>query len=140
MLFNLPSLFTFDTPQEPNSKVLTVQVKENSNIFLKYLPNTRLTISYLNNNLFKQIKENGSFIIIVNSKNPEGPNGIYCISRSNNESQGTIKTLVDSKGKMGDILELVWNPYEFPKLSIVLRDNTYKTTTLSFYVNVISSF
>lgn len=140
MNFKIPSLFTFyeSPPLDPDSKLLNVEVKENSNIFLKYLSSTSLTVSYLNNNLFKQIKENGSFILIINSKDPKGPNGIYCISRSNSSSSGTIKPLVESKGMNGEFLELEWNPYEFPKLNIVLTNNKHKR--LSFYVKIISSF
>lgn len=143
MSLKLPSFSIFDdffqTPpkvEDPDSKLLYVKLPE-QNIFYKHT----LTISYLNNNRFKCIKDTGSFIVIINSKLENGPNAIYCISRSNKNLPGIIKPLVQSSGVFEDTFELKWNPIEDPILNIITKPSSYKDQTkLFFYVKIITSF
>ena len=144
MSFKLPSFSIFydlfySQPKinDPESSLLCLRIPYD-NLNIKY-QNT-FTIGYLRNNQFKCIKDTGSFIIIINSDFKDGPNGIYCISRSDISSNGTVKPLIESNNKFGDSFELIWNPFEYPKLNIKTKLNNYKDITLFFYVKITTSF
>ena len=148
MSFKLPLFSIFDNlfytqskTIDPESSILCLRIPYDNSVNIKY--KNKFTIGYLRNNQFKCIKESGSFIIIVNSNFKHGPNGIYCISRSDSLLQGTVKPLIESNGKFDDSLELIWNAGEYPILNIQTKLNNYKDmniTNLSFYVKIISSF
>jgi hypothetical protein len=145
MSLKLPSFSIFDdffqTPpkvEDPDSTLLYVKLPEQNTLF-KY--KHTLTISYLNKTRFKCIKDTGSFIVIINSKLENGPNAIYCISRSNKILPGIIKPLVQSSGVFEDTFELKWNPIEDPILNIITNPSNHKDQTkLFFYVKIITSF
>jgi hypothetical protein len=148
MSFKLPLFSIFDDifytqpkTDDPESSLLCLRIPYDNSVDIKYI-NT-FTIGYLRNNQFKCIKDTGSFIIIINSDFKNGPNGIYCISRSDNLLSGTVKPLVESNGKFEDSLELTWNAGEYPRLNIRTKLSNYKDInikTLFFYVKVITSF
>lgn len=80
-----------------------------------------VNIGYITSKYVPDIKDTGCYIIMINSQMTEGPNAIFCISRSDKSKSGNIQCLVESKGTSNDTLELVWNPYEYP--SILLKHN-----------------
>ena len=84
----------------------------------------------------------GSFIIIINSENPFGPNAIYCISRSNISESGKIHELVKSNDTNDDqILDLIWDPFRYPLLNVKVKLDTFENIdVLKFYIRVVSSF
>lgn len=107
-----------------------------------------LNVGYINNYLTNKIKDYGSYIIIVNSENTNGPTAIFCISRSNCLSNGSINKLVQSYGTNGDCLELDWNPGEYPLLKYNQRyiHNSFKDKNkgaqvkINFFVKVLTAF
>lgn len=124
-----------------SSVIMTVNLNGLSNSLLRFLGYTNFSIGYITNNKFKKIKKTGSFLIIINSENKNGPNAIYCISKSDELKPGKIQELVRSDGLSNkDILDLVWNPNEYPFLRIKLRLDDYKeVNNINFYVKVITS-
>lgn len=120
--------------EDPQSIILSTKLENNNKSV-----NIVLTIGYLNNRL-KCMKETGSFIIIINSQLPDGPNGIYCISRSNKLLPGSINALIETPGVHDERLVLEWNPCEYPLLKIKTNPINYKTNqNLFFYVKAITT-
>lgn len=99
-------------------------------------------IGYINNFRNKCMRETGSYILIINSKNGSGPNAIYCISKSDKSKAGNIKELIKTNGILNDSLELDWNPHEYPVLKLKTNNLRYnnKEKILYFSVKVITSF
>jgi hypothetical protein len=128
------------TSDDPDVKVLSLRVRNVIDSMLRYLGHTTLTIGYLNNTKF-DIKDTGAYVITVNSHFANGPNAIYCISRSLTSEPGTVKELVSSNGKNNECFELQWNPYEYPLLRINLKlgDHT-KNQCLDFFVKISKGF
>ena len=149
MSFKLPNfsgfsffdeIFNNPTSDDPDVKILSLRVRNSNDSMLRYLGSTTLTISYLNNNKFT-IRDTGAYFVTINSYFKNGPNAIYCISRSVSSEQGIVKELVSSKGGNGESFELDWNPYEYPVLSIKLKLNDYKQDqSLNFFVKITGSF
>lgn len=114
-MFNL-SLFNQTTKSDDSTIILSKEIQlHKSDILNKYLNlvyTKSIDVGYIRN----KIKDNGSFIIIINSQNNEGPSAIYCISKSSRLSQGNINKLSYSKGINEDSIELEWNPGEYPLL------------------------
>lgn len=95
-----------------------------------------MTIGYITSKYVHNIKDIGCYIIMINSQLREGPNGIFCLSRSDKTKKGIVNALVSSYGKEDDRLEIIWNPMEHP--CILLKHNFIKKhilkdeTTLRF--------
>lgn len=105
---------------------------------------SNILIGYLNST--PKIKDVGSFLIIINSNFNDGPNGTFCISKSKKEQYGNISKLSYSQGDVENLLELEWNPYEYPKLFLkrkISNDEYYKSSkkedkkTLTFEIKIV---
>lgn len=130
---------TIEKVDNENTLVLKVYFRNTNDSLLRYLNSTTFTVGYINNR-FKKIRETGSFIIIVNSQE-KGPNGIYCVSRSDPSKSGSVKELISSNGVGDESLEITWKPYEYPLLKFKTRLDNYKNKSeINFYVNVISTY
>lgn len=137
MLFPLS---LFDVLFDDNSKILKddesfcMEVKLEKYSKISY-------IGYITNKYYKNMKDIGSYIIIVNS-NLNGPNAIYSISKSNMMQDGCISILSNSPDINGNTLELEWNKGEYPllkyKASSLVCDVT--DNKLLFIIKVITSF
>jgi len=133
MLFPL-SLF------DDNCKILT----DNDSFIMevKFEKYSKISnIGYLTNKYYKNMKDIGSYIIIVNS-NSDGPNAIYAISKANMMQDGYINILSSSPDINGNSLELEWNKGEYPLLkykssTLVCNNDNNK---LLFIIKVITSF
>jgi len=86
-------------------------------------------IGYINSKCIKNMKDTGCYIIMIDSQEKNGPNGIFCLSRSNNSKSGVINTLAASVGVNGDTLEIIWNPKEYP--CVILKCNFTREQVLS---------
>jgi len=88
-----------------------------------------------------KLKDTGSYIIIINSQTSGGPSAIYTISRSDKLLQGKINKLAFSEGVNGDIVEIVWNPGEFPLIKYyyksVFNSEETKSQKISFLIKII---
>ena len=80
-----------------------------------------ITIGYITSKYVSNIKDTGCYTIMINSQISEGPNGIFCLSRSDKSKKGIINALV---GKADDRLEVIWNPIEYP--CVLLKHNFIK--------------
>lgn len=87
-----------------------------------------INIGYITSKYVQDIKDTGCFIIMISSQISEGPNAIFCLSRSDKSKSGDINTLVSSTGKCGDKLVIMWNPMEHP--CILLKHNFIKKQIL----------
>lgn len=125
---------------DPDSFTMSKNVKDNSDSFLRFLGHTTFRIGYINSTRTKHIKEIGSFIIIINSQTPGGANGIFCISRSDKSKSGKIQELVKTDGILDDIIDLEWNPHEYPLLKTKLKLAQHKKCIISYHVKVITNF
>lgn len=97
--------------------------RDYSQFCIRDLPYT-LTIGYITSKYVQNIKDTGCYTIMVNSQISEGPNAVFCLARSDKSKKGEINTLVSSVGKVGDKLEIMWNPMEHP--CILLKHNFSK--------------
>lgn len=128
--------FNNPTSEDPDVKLLTLRVKNSLDTMLRYFGLTTLTVGYLTNTKFK-IKDTGLYVITINSHFKNGPHAIYCISRSVVSESGVVKEIVSSKGKNGECLELDWNPYEYPLLTVKLKLTEYNQDhPLHFFVKI----
>lgn len=125
---------------DPDSFTMSINVRNNSDSFLRFLGHTSFTVGYINNTRTKHIKEIGSFIIIINSQTPGGANGIFCISRSDKSKPGKIQELVKTNGILDDIIDLEWNPHEYPLLKTKLKLADHKKGIINYHVKVITNF
>lgn len=126
---------------DPDSFNLTVNLKNNTDSFLRFLGHTSFNVGYINCTKTKNIKEAGAFIIIINSQTQGGANGIFCISRSDKSKPGKIQELVKTDGILEDIIDLEWNPHEYPLLKTKLKLNNYKNKHLvGYHIKVVSNF
>jgi hypothetical protein len=137
MLFsNLP-----DFSLNPFSNSKTNQNNDTSFEIVKYVteknmydydytssPRFSIHIGYITSKYVPNIKDTGCYIIMINSQINDGPNAIFCLSRSDKTKKGIINTLVNSDGKVGDRLEIIWNPMEHP--CILLKHNFSKKQIL----------
>lgn len=148
MSFKLPlfdELFNINSKPDPHTNIMSINIETyNSNIKNSINTITREhKIGYLNKN---KIKDYGSYIIIVNSLKENGPNCIFCISKSSKLSQGNITKLTNCPGIDNDVLELKWNPCEYPLLTynynIPYNTSSYdsKNIKLTFFIKIISTF
>jgi hypothetical protein len=102
-----------------------------------------INIGYISSKYVQNIKDTGTLIVMISSQIPEGPNAIFCLSRSDKSKSGDINTLVSSTGKCGDKLSIMWNPMEHPCLLLkhnfikkqILKDDT--KLRLGYNVRVI---
>jgi len=124
-LFNINQL-----QHNTNNIILSLDISNENKNYKGY---TTLNIGYIK-------KNTGSFIIVVNSNEKDGPNAIYCISRSDVSKSGIIKELVKSDGVNDDVLGLTWDPYEYPLLQIRTKLYLYNKNHIDFTINVITSF
>lgn len=99
------------------------------------------TVGYINSTRYSKMRDTGCYFIIVNSYESNGSNAIFCISKSDPYSVGTVRTLVESNNTFGDTFELEWNPGEFPLLSYHYRKYDHRSDRRIFFViKVITSF
>ena len=139
-MFNLPifqdiSFFDTKNSSDPKSFMMTVDIDQNP----RYTANFYYNVGYITNCKSKLMQETGSYIVIINSENG-GPNAIYCISRSNKLETGNIKELIKSNGISNEMLDLEWNPYEYPLLKLKTNQRYKETTSINFYIKIITSF
>lgn len=87
-----------------------------------------INIGYISSKYVQNMKDTGCFIIMISSQISEGPNAIFCLSRSDKSKSGDITPLVSSTGKCGDKLDIMWNPMEHP--CVLLKHNFIKKQVL----------
>jgi len=87
-----------------------------------------MNIGYISSKYVQNIKDTGCFIIMISSQIPDGPNAVFCLSRSDKSKSGDVTPLVSSTGKCGDKLDIRWNPMEHPCL--LLKHNFIKKQIL----------
>lgn len=113
--------------------------------------NKTYNIGYLTNKMFKNLKDTGSYIIIVNSyfndnnyyndinDDFNGPTAVYCISKSHKMQDGYINALSKSTDINENYIELEWNKGEFPLLKYKsVSKNTIKKK-LRFKIKIITN-
>lgn len=151
-VINKMSFFSFDeifnpTPQNKNS--FKIEFETNNILSFHKNINTTYHISYIS----KYISDTGSFIIIINSDKQDkedSVNAIFCISRSNKLSKGSVNKLTGSdQNNNEDNLSIEWNAGEYPCLiyhKCAKNINRYnslkfnnKSSKIIFYIKVIST-
>jgi hypothetical protein len=125
----MPNLFTSSKTNENNDKSFELVKYVTEKDLYTYNYDMRdssytMTIGYITSKYIPNIKDTGCYIIMVNSQINEGPNGIFCLSRSDKTKKGIVNPLVISHGKADDKLEIVWNPMEYP--CVLLKHNFIK--------------
>ena len=118
-IHNIPKLFTSSKTNENNDKFfeLVKYVKEKELCTYNYDKRNlyyTVMIDYITPKQVINIKDTGCYIIMINSQLSNGPNGIFCLSRSDKCNNGSVNTLVSSYGKADDKLEVVWDKDEYP--------------------------
>lgn len=133
---NIPNLFSSKQQNPETTFEIVKYVTENDmytrdhTILNKTFDSLYYTINigYITTKYVQNIKDTGCFIIMISSQISEGPNAIFCLSRSDKLKSGDINTLVSSLGKCGDKLDIMWNPMEHP--CILLKHNFIKKQIL----------
>lgn len=133
---NIPNLFSSKQQNPETTFEIVKYVTENDmytrdhTILNKTFDSLYYTINigYITTKYVQNIKDTGCFIIMISSQISEGPNAIFCLSRSDKSKSGDINTLVSSLGKCGDKLDIMWNPMEHP--CILLKHNFIKKQIL----------
>ena len=128
------NLFGPDAKDE-NSFIMSNKLEKNSG---------NSNVGYITNMLCNVIKDTGSYIIIINDLDNNGPNAVFCISKSYKKQIGNVNVLSQSFNENGDSLTIEWNEYEYPLL-IYKRNNfnmqkTQNDNRIYFVVKVITSF
>ena len=118
-LSDISKIFTFDS-KDSNENTLKLVKCMNEGIKEEEI------VGYINN-----IKDTGCYIIMINSEKDDGPNGIFCLSRSDKQKQGDINTLVSSEGKCRSKIILRWNPFEKPSIILTSVHNKNKILSTS---------
>lgn len=113
--------------------------------------NRTYNIGYLTNKMFKNIKDTGSYIIMVNSRlnylnsynyindDFNGPTAIYCISKSHKMQDGYINVLSKSADINENYIELEWNKGEFPLLKYKSISKNTIEKKLRFKIKIITN-
>jgi hypothetical protein len=137
---NFPGLTLPNMPAIPNpfAGSRTNQNNDKSFELVKYVteremyeyqyPCYNITIGYITTKYVPDIKDTGCYLIMINSQISEGPNAVFCLSRSDKMKKGNVNILVSSDGKVGDKLDIVWNPMEHP--CVLLKHNFSKKQIL----------
>lgn len=136
---SMPSIPTLPNPFSSKEKTpedtfeLVKMVTEKEMYLYDYANKTydfmyTLTIGYISSKYVPHIKDTGCLIIMISSQIAEGPNAIFCLARSDKSQPGNINTLVNSSGKCGDKLDIIWNPMEHP--CVLLKHNFTKKQIL----------
>jgi hypothetical protein len=140
-MFNLP-LFNQLSKSNNDTVIISKEInvhKPEIHKMYKNVSTKSINIGYINN--INNIKDCGSYIIIINSQNNTGPSAIYCISRSNKLLSGNINKLSYSEGICGDLVELIWNPGEYPlikyKYKYVYNSDETNVCKLTFLIKII---
>jgi hypothetical protein len=76
----------------------------------------------------KSVGQTGCYIILIQSKNTGGPNGIYSVSKSDISLNGTVTKLACSNGISGDSIDIEWQPQCFPHLILHYCNNNSNDT------------
>jgi hypothetical protein len=82
------------------------------------------------------INETGSYIVIINSDTEGGATGIFAISKSDKLQFGNIKEIVVSNGLNGEMLNVDWEPCEYPKILLHIHKLKSNQKTVSFNFNI----
>lgn len=123
-------IFVTKTPKDPDSFYMSVLISSLS----KYENN--ISIGYINNYRCNQIRDTGSYFIIINSN---FANAIFAISKTNKIDNGVVNKLCHS----GDDINILWNPGEYPFLQFIKNKNDdkyHKSRKIDFFIKVITSF
>lgn len=134
---SLESFLTFFGPnaKDENSFVMSTKLDKKSQ---------HNDVGYITNTLCDVIKDTGSYIIIINDLDNNGPNAVFCISKSHKKQIGNVNVLSQSFNLNGDSLTIQWNEYEYPLL-IYTKNNlniskTQNDNKIYLVVKVITSF
>ena len=121
--------FNLKTAKDPESFYMSARIPSLST------RKTEIGIGYINTYYCKNIKDTGSYFIIINSK---FSNVIFAISKTNKKDAGTINKITGS----GDEINIIWDPCEYPYLQYVTSNNDIydKTKKIELYMKVITSF
>jgi hypothetical protein len=126
---DISNIFTFESTESNDSTLNIVKcINESSE---------QEIIGYINN-----IRDTGCYIVMINSDKDNGPNGIFCLSRSDKQKQGEINTLVSSEGICRDKIILKWNSFEKPSIILNRVHNKNKlfgirSTSLTKKLNIV---
>jgi hypothetical protein len=122
--------FNTKTAKDPESFCMSVRIPSLS------IHESKIDIGYINTYYCKNIRDTGSYFIIINSK---FSNAIFAISKTNRIDTGTINKVTES----GDNINIIWDPCEYPHLHYVVNNKNNicdKTKKLDLYIKVITSF
>lgn len=93
-------------------------------------------LGYMN----KNINDTGSYILVINSEKEQGATGIFCISRSKKSEIGYVNKLVANDGMYNEILNVEWDPYEYPKIILHIhklnKDKIQNKREINFMYNI----
>jgi hypothetical protein len=78
------------------------------------------------------VQKIGCYIIMINSVEEGGPNGIYCLSKSDNNSVGNVSKLAYSTGLSGDSIDIEWQSNCFPRIILHYCDNNSSNDSVCF--------
>lgn len=129
-LSDISNMFNFNSTDsnDPNNTLkIVICINESSE---------QEIIGYINS-----IRDTGCYIVMIKSDKDDGPNGIFCLSRSDKQKEGDINTLVSSDGKYREKIILIWNPYEKPSIILNRVHNKSKlfgirSTSLTKMLNI----
>ena len=133
----MDKLFGMCVTQKPQSEKDTFAIcKEiaESELFLD-LFHKSYRICHLNKAYAQHINDTGCFMIMLESKEKNGPNGIFCLSKSDVTTKGSVFCLCSSPGAKGEMLRVEWEPYEYP--CVILKHN-FKRGDLELKNNRVS--
>jgi hypothetical protein len=102
-------------------------------------PTDSICYIYLNNILLQNMKDIGSYIVIINTSKSKSlkshPTGVFVLSKSNSIISGNINCLSYSKSQEFNI-EIEWKPFEYPKL-VIKNINLPKQCEITFDIQVV---
>lgn len=139
-LSNISKLFTFhsDSTFEDNNtfKIVKYINEESIDIYdiydnFKVDSYNNIIMGYINN-----IMDTGCYIIMINCEKDDGPNGIFCLSRSDKQKEGDINTLVSSEGKFRDKIILKWKSFEKPSIILQRKKKKYQIIFMEIQVTI----
>jgi len=96
-----PDLFNVSPKRE---KTFTVSIQ----------PNLTVHACYVTNMYIDSMRDTGCYILMITTDKSDGPNGVFCLSKSNVHEMGKVNELASSIGKNNEKINVTWRPGEYP--------------------------
>lgn len=71
-------------------------------------------IAYLTSKYQAAIKDEGCYVIMMQSSFARGPTAVFCLCKSHRASLGVVSNICSMSSVDGDVLDVVWRPFEYP--------------------------